>query len=375
MAGIYLHIPFCKQACHYCDFHFSTSLNRVGGVVAAMKKEIALQSEYLEGKPVKSIYFGGGTPSLLDPKHIDALIDLIHHKYNVTSQAEITIEVNPDDITKDLLRAYKKAGVNRLSIGVQSFLPEVLKLFNRAHGATEAIDCLVMVQDAGFKNYSIDLIYGFNTLSHDNWEWEVNMAIAMEVPHISAYSLTIEPKTAFGNWQSKGKLDLIDDDHAAHQFTLLNELLEKAGYDAYEISNFAKPGFRSKHNSSYWQGKHYVGIGPSAHSFNGVSRQYNIKNNALYMKALEMDELPYEIEILTPENKINERIMTQLRLMEGLDLQALKKDYQYDLEAKQGDELRRIIKDGLANIASGNLILTSEGKLMADGIAASLFVW
>jgi len=375
MAGIYLHIPFCKQACHYCDFHFSTSLNRVGGVVAAMKKEIALQSEYLEGKPVKSIYFGGGTPSLLDPKHIDALIDLIHHKYNVTSQAEITIEVNPDDITKDLLRAYKKAGVNRLSIGVQSFLPEVLKLFNRAHGATEAIDCLVMVQDAGFKNYSIDLIYGFNTLSHDNWEWEVNMAIAMEVPHISAYSLTIEPKTAFGNWQSKGKLDLIDDDHAAQQFTLLNELLEKAGYDAYEISNFAKPGFRSKHNSSYWQSKHYVGIGPSAHSFNGVSRQYNIKNNALYMKALEMNELPYEIEILTPENKINERIMTQLRLMEGLDLLALKKDYQYDLEAKQGDELRRIIKDGLANIANGNLILTPEGKLMADGIAASLFVW
>jgi len=375
MAGIYLHIPFCKQACHYCDFHFSTSLNRVGGVVAAMKKEIALQSEYLEGKPVKSIYFGGGTPSLLDPKHIDTLIDLIHHKYNVTSQAEITIEVNPDDITKDLLRAYKKAGVNRLSIGVQSFLPEVLKLFNRAHGATEAIDCLVMVQDAGFKNYSIDLIYGFNTLSHDNWEWEVNMAIAMEVPHISAYSLTIEPKTAFGNWQSKGKLDLIDDDHAAQQFTLLNELLEKAGYDAYEISNFAKPGFRSKHNSSYWQSKHYVGIGPSAHSFNGVSRQYNIKNNALYMKALEMNELPYEIEILTPENKINERIMTQLRLMEGLDLLALKKDYQYDLEAKQGDELRRIIKDGLANIANGNLILTPEGKLMADGIAASLFVW
>jgi oxygen-independent coproporphyrinogen-3 oxidase len=375
MAGIYIHIPFCKQACHYCDFHFSTSLNALEPLIAAIKAEIALQSDYLKGQEISSIYFGGGTPSLLSTSHIAGIINLIEHKFSVAKNVEITLEVNPDDITtKAKLKAYQAIGVNRLSIGIQSFSDSHLKFFNRAHEAGQGIQAVKLAQSAGINNITIDLIYGFLGLSNAEWEANLMQAFELGVPHISAYSLTIEPKTAFGTWAKRDNTVYVTDDYAANHFQILQKAMGNAGFEAYETSNFAKPGFRSRHNSSYWQGAHYLGVGPSAHSFNGVSRQYNVKNNALYIKAIEMGEIPAEIEVLTLENQINERLMTQLRLIEGLNLAKLQADLDYDLLKHQGKAVDKLIQQGLAEITHNHLVLTAQGKLMADGIASELFV-
>ncbi len=375
MAGIYIHIPFCKQACHYCDFHFSTSLNALEPLVLAIKAELALQSGYLGNQEITSIYFGGGTPSLLSTSHIGGIINLITHKFSVAKNAEITLEVNPDDITtKAKLKALMAVGVNRLSIGIQSFSDSHLKFFNRAHIASQGIQAVKLAQGAGIKNITIDLIYGFLGLSDAEWEANLMQAFELGVPHISAYSLTIEPKTAFGTWEKQKQQVFVTDDYAAKHFQILQKAMANAGFEAYEISNFAKPGYRSRHNSSYWQGAHYLGVGPSAHSFNGISRQYNVKNNALYIKAIEMGEIPAEVEVLTLENQINERLMTQLRLMEGLNLAKLQADLDYDLLKQQAKAVDKLIQQGLAEITHNHLVLTAQGKLMADGIASELFV-
>jgi oxygen-independent coproporphyrinogen III oxidase len=372
MAGIYIHIPFCKRACHYCNFHFSTSLGLKNGFLEALLKEIQLRKHYLGGEKISTIYFGGGTPSLLETVEIQKILSALHQTFEIEQNAEITLEANPDDISAPRLESWKTAGVNRLSIGVQSFFEEDLRWMNRAHTAEQSLVSIPLALDH-FPNITIDLIYGMPTLTDEKWKANVERAISLKIPHLSCYALTVEPKTALEKMISQSKMADVDSNDQARQFLLLMDWLSGAGYEHYEISNFALPGKRSRHNSSYWRGAKYLGLGPSAHSFDGESRQWNIANNALYIKALDKNELDYQKEILTPTQQMNEYIMTSLRTAEGLDV-----DY---IKTKSGDAasetIRRIseplLQKHLLYIDSGRLILTKEGKLFADGIAADLF--
>jgi oxygen-independent coproporphyrinogen-3 oxidase len=372
MAGIYIHIPFCKKACHYCNFHFSTTHQRMPEMVAAIGKEAELRRSYLTEK-VETIYFGGGTPSLLSNKEIQTTIEQIFGLFEVEAGAEITLESNPDDITKENLLVWKEAGVNRLSIGIQSFFEEDLQWMNRAHSATQALDCIKLAQQQGFNNITIDLIYGTPGLTEKRWRENIETALSLQIPHLSCYALTVEPKTALAKMIEAHKSADVDADIQAKHFSILTETLSAAGFEHYEISNFAMPGFRSKHNSSYWQGKPYLGLGPSAHSFNGKSRQWNIANNSLYLSSLEKDEIPFEEETLTATQQLNEYIMTSLRTMEGSSLTKIRKDW--------GDKIATaFLLSAQKHIQREHLIylndvlqLTAAGKFLADGIAADLF--
>lgn len=373
MAGIYIHIPFCKQACHYCNFHFSTSLQLQNGFSAALLKEAALQQPYLGRVPVHTLYFGGGTPSLLPEAELQRIIDKIREYYNLSPDAEITLEANPDDITPAQAAAWRTAGINRLSIGIQSFFEEDLRWMNRAHTAGQALQSILTVQEEGFDNITIDLIYGGPTLPDEHWHQNVQQAIDLHIPHISCYALTVEPQTALDTFIRKKKYTPVDTEDQARQFLLLLDWMENAGYEQYEISNFSLPGKRSRHNSAYWKGALYLGLGPSAHSFNGTSRQWNIANNALYIKALQNDTIPFEKEILTPVQRLNEYVMTSLRTMEGLDLRLIKEQFgetslqQLHALAQPFMEQQKLV------LLDHRLVLTKEGKLFADGIAAELF--
>lgn len=280
MAGIYFHIPFCKQACHYCDFHFSTSLRYKDELLAAMLQELVLRKPYLEEQTIESIYFGGGTPSLLNETELSRLIDAIETNYSISRNVEITLEANPDDLYAAKVTDFRKTNINRFSIGIQSFFEEDLKWMNRAHNASEAESAIKRVQDAGFENITADLIYGFPLLSDEKWAANIEKMTSMDVPHISAYSMTVEPQTALGSFIKTGKQKPMNEGQSADQFVLLMEQLEGKNYEQYEISNFARGEAYSKHNSNYWRGVSYLGIGPSAHSFNQESRQWNISNNA-----------------------------------------------------------------------------------------------
>ena len=324
MAGIYIHIPFCKQACHYCNFHFTTSVRHKNELVAALLKEIELQQEYFGQETVETIYFGGGTPSLLQIEDLILEIDKIRSIYTVAENAEITLETNPDDITEEKLIRWKEVGINRLSIGIQSFFEEDLQWMNRAHNVQQAIDNLQLAKNY-FDNITIDLIYGTPLLTNEKWKQNVDTAIAFSVPHLSCYALTVEPKTPLQKMINSGKAEDVDPYKQSEQFLLLMQWLEEAGYEHYEISNFAKPGFCSRHNSSYWQGRKYLGIGPSAHSFDGSSRQWNVSNNTSYIESISKGIIPFEKEILTPVQKMNEYIMTSLRTSEGLNLDKVDK--------------------------------------------------
>ncbi|MBI3219042.1 MAG: radical SAM family heme chaperone HemW [Bacteroidetes bacterium] len=373
MAGIYIHIPFCKQACHYCDFHFSTNQSHRKEMCMAIAKELALQADYLTSESISTLYWGGGTPSLLSESEFGIILESVHKHFSVEPNIEQTLEANPDDLTQKKLALIKSLGFNRLSIGIQSFDDEVLRFFNRAHSADEALKCMELSRGAGFANISIDLIYAVPSQSQDDWKKNIESALALRPEHISAYSLTIEEKTVFGNWNRKGKLQPADENEAALNFITLMDMLEMNGYEHYEISNFCKPGFYSRHNSSYWKQARYLGVGPSAHSYNGVSRQSNLSNNSLYQKSIESGTIPAEIEILTRENKINEYIFTTLRTIWGCDLSFLKENFAYDL-ASMG--LLQKMKDQEWVIQEGNtLYLTRKGKLLADQIASDLFIY
>ncbi|MCW3110682.1 MAG: hemW [Segetibacter sp.] len=373
MAGVYIHIPFCRKACHYCNFHFSTSNRLQESFVTALLQEIELRKTYFS-EPVSTIYFGGGTPSILPSADIKRILGTLMQTFVVEPEVEITLEANPDDITTEKLQEWKQMGINRLSIGIQSFFEEDLQWMNRAHNASQAANCIQLAHNAGFHNLTIDLIYGTPTLSDENWKKNVDIALALQIPHLSCYALTVEPKTALENLIKQKTLADVDSEKQARHFELLMQWMKEAGYEHYEISNFAKPGFRSKHNSSYWQGKQYLGLGPSAHSFNGHSRQWNIANNALYIQSITNGTLPSEEEILTKDQQLNEYIMTSLRTMEGLSLEKVMKDY-----GEKKWEL--ILKTAHSHLEYNHLIVennylktTSEGKLLADGIAADLFV-
>ncbi len=364
MAGIYIHIPFCKQACHYCNFHFATSLHYKNELVTALLKEMALQKEYLENEKIETIYFGGGTPSLLTIEELRSLIDRANEVFTVIPAAEITLETNPDDITTEKLKAWKEAGVNRLSIGIQSFFDEDLQWMNRVHNAQQAIDNLQLAKEE-FDNITIDLIYGTPQLTNEKWKKNVDRVIALGIPHLSCYALTVEPKTPLDKMIREHRTSDIDPDKQSEQFLLLMQWMEQAGYEHYEISNFALPGWRSRHNSSYWKGKKYLGLGPSAHSFNGTERQWNISNNNNYIASIGKGIIPFEKEVLTGTQKRNEYIMTSLRTMEGLDLEVAGKELI--------EKSKKFVESGLMKLEVHSLVLTREGKLLADGIAAALF--
>ncbi len=372
MAGIYIHIPFCRKACHYCNFHFSTTHSLLPQMVGCIVKEVELQVSYLT-ENIVTIYFGGGTPSLLKIEDLQSMIDKIRSLFNVNNDPEITLEANPDDITADKLIAWKMVGINRLSIGVQSFFEEDLQWMNRAHSATQALASIELAQKFGFTNITIDLIYGTPTLTDEQWHQNVQTAINLGVTHLSCYALTVEPKTALDKMIQQHKIANVDADKQARHFELLMRWLADAGYEHYEISNFAKPGHRSQHNSSYWQGKNYLGLGPSAHSFNGNSRQWNVANNTLYMANITQNTVPFEIEILTITQQINEYIMTSLRTLEGLSLQYLQQKWGVDVAAKTLAASHTFIQQKKMILLDDYLQLTQTGKLLADGIASDLF--
>jgi oxygen-independent coproporphyrinogen III oxidase len=396
LAGIYIHIPFCKQACNYCNFHFSTSLKLKDELIVALVKEISLANSpdsiieiedlnqrlpiplfYTEEETevIDTLYFGGGTPSVLDLVDLQLLMTALYKRFVFKDSIEITLEANPDDITPEKLALWKQAGINRLSVGIQSFLEDELKWMNRVHTAKDSLQCIDAIKNAGFTNFSVDLIYGSPLLSNDNWEKNVNTVIEKNVPHISCYALTVEPKTALDKMIAQHKKEPVDAEKQAQQFLLLMTWMQQAGYEHYEISNFAKPGMRSKHNSSYWLGKKYYGFGPSAHAFDGKRRRWNVANNALYIQSLKNDLIPFEEELLTGTQQLNEYIMTSLRTMEGMNLTFIKERFGENVSADLKVASEKWQTGGKLILNDEQIVLTKEGKLFADGIAADLFFY
>lgn len=374
MAGIYVHIPFCRKACHYCDFHFSTSRDRQHEMIAAICRELVIQKEYLGQQPVHTLYFGGGTPSLLTTEELTALYHTVESHYALQSGAEVTLEANPDDLSESVLSTLRNAGINRLSIGIQSFNDPILESLNRSHNARQAIDAIRRSREAGFTNISIDLMYAIPGLSMDLWEETIGTALALAPDHISAYTLTVEPQTYFGHLASRGALTETDEETAAAQMERLVDLLATAGFEQYEVSNFARPGFESRHNRGYWEHQHYLGVGPGAHSYNGLTRQWNVRNNPLYIKAISEGRVPFESETLERADHINEYLLTSLRTARGCDLERLRLDFAFDLAANRKPYLERLHSLGLATLHESTLQLTRKGRLLADKIAADLFV-
>lgn len=373
MAGVYFHIPFCKQACHYCDFHFSTSFKHKDEMLQAMLQEIRLQANYLEKEAIETLYFGGGTPSLLGADDIKALIDEVAKLHAISDKAEITLEANPDDLNVKKVSELRNTPVNRFSIGIQSFHEEDLRWMNRAHTASEADSSIKRVQDAGFENITADLIYGFPLLTDTKWKANIDKLISYNIPHISAYSMTVESKTALAHFIKAGKQPAMDEGQSANQFHILSDMLTAAGFEHYEISNYARSQSYAIHNTNYWRSKPYLGIGPSAHSFNGGQRQWNISNNAQYISNLLKRIIPAEIENLTLHDKINEYIMTSLRTMWGMDLNLVEHLYGYDYRKKIVDKIAGFEETDHAILKNNSITLTFNGKLIADQIAADLF--
>ncbi len=373
MAGIYIHIPFCKQACFYCDFHFSTTFHYKSEIIRALAEEIKIQKNYLQGEKIETIYFGGGTPSLLSTEELSMLLHQIDLNHAVDKNPEITLEANPDDLLSDKLTDLLKAGINRISIGMQSFYDQHLKFLHRAHSAQQAIDSFNRARKAGFENITIDLIYAIPYATHAIWEKDIEIAIDMNPEHISAYCLTIEPSTVLGNWQKHHKFFPANDEFAATQFEILMDATERAGYEQYEISNFARNGFYSRHNRAYWQHKKYLGIGPGAHSFNKTERQFNLSNNYKYLKSIRNGQVPYETDKLSLKDLANEYLLTTIRTMWGTDVDKLREEYQYDLINNNMKLLNNLIEKQLLQLENNRLKLTRKGKLLADEITADLF--
>jgi oxygen-independent coproporphyrinogen-3 oxidase len=375
LSGIYIHIPFCKQACHYCDFHFSTSLTLKSNLVQAILTEIDLRLPYLKNKNIETIYFGGGTPSLLSEKELFLILEKLYKTYNVSSHAEITLEANPDDLSIEKLKELKRLEINRLSIGLQSYNDEELIWMNRAHTAAESEASVKRSQDKGFENISIDLIYGSKFSNLANWKRTLDKTIALDVKHISSYNLTIEDKTKLGHDFKVKKELAIDDEKSSEMFLEMIDRLEKNKFIHYEISNFGKENYFSNHNSNYWKGIEYIGFGPSAHSFDGVSRQWNISNNSLYIKNVnDKDESYFEKEILSESDQFNEYILTSLRTIWGIDAEVLKNKFSSEITNAFNQKINIYISKEMITLTNNQYVLTSNGKLFADKIASELFV-
>lgn len=374
MAGIYFHIPFCKQACSYCNFHFSTSLKYKEEMLDAMLTELAMRKGYLSGEPIESIYFGGGTPSLLSADEIRLLIDAAGKHFDISNIKECTIETNPDDLKHNYIKSLKNTPVNRFSIGIQSFFDSDLEYMNRAHNAQEADYAIKATQDAGYENITIDLIYGTPGLTDNNWLYNLKQVTELNIPHFSSYALTVEEQTALHHNIKTKKSAPVDAEQSAHQFEILMDFAKQNGYEHYEISNLAKHGHRAIHNTNYWLGIPYIGIGPSAHSFNGENREWNVANNALYIKSLlTKGKINSETETLTTIQRLNEYIMTALRTTWGIDTQKVAKEWEKEFAEELKKNCLQFIEQGQVALSENNIILTNKGKLFADYIAGELF--
>ncbi len=376
MAGIYIHIPFCRQACTYCNFFFSTSLKQKESFLSALHQEILLPQDFIaHTETIDTIYFGGGTPSLLKKEELQTIINTITKKFSVDNKAEITLEANPDDINEAIVKEWMNMGINRLSLGIQSFNEAELKWMNRAHNATDSLKSIDVIKNAGIENFSVDLIFGSPLLSDNELKENATIIIEKNIPHISCYALTVEPKTTLHHLVKTNQSAPIDSEKQASQFLILSDLLESAGYEHYEISNYAKPGMRSKHNSSYWKGKAYYGFGPSAHSYDGYNkRRWNIANNALYIENVMKEEVVFEEEMLTETQQINEFIMISIRTTEGIHLERVEQKFGKEKANSLLKKCSELIQSEKIHVKNNNIItLTKEGKLFADGIASELF--
>lgn len=369
MAGAYFHIPFCKRACAYCDFHFSTSTKGRDALLDAMEKEMLLRSKEIGDAPVGTLYFGGGTPSLLEPARIASFIQLARDLFRVQRDAEVTLEANPDDIASERLEQWKSMGITRLSLGTQSFREDRLRWMGRAHDAEQALKSIGLIAKAGFASWTIDLIYGLPGMTLAEWDEQLTIALDHGMPHLSAYCLTVEPRTALAHQVNKAVVTMPDDDAQSAQFDRLMERMEAAGLDHYEISNFGLPGHHSRHNTSYWEGVPYLGIGPAAHSFDGSKRRWNVANNARYVKGVLEGAPHWEEETLTPEQRTNERLLTGLRTSQVVDLARL----ELDVPGLQRKAVERWMATGHLEHREGRLVLTRAGRHFADRIASDLF--
>ncbi len=373
MSGIYIHIPFCKKACHYCNFHFSTKMTLKSDLVKAISLELDNKRDYLSEDKIRTIYFGGGTPSVLTDTELSNILDSVYKNHNVDEGAEITLEANPDDLSRAKLHELKKVGVNRLSIGIQSFFDEDLQWMNRSHNSDQAMTCVKEAQYLGLENISVDLIFGNPTSSKSIWQQNLEMTNALDIPHISCYGLTVEPETALEKMIKLGKLVAPKEEDYAEQFVGTMEQLTSMGYDHYEISNYAKRGQISKHNTNYWRQEKYLGVGPAAHSFNGTTRQWNVNNNPKYIAAITNNTKSFELEVLTPKDTYNEFLMTGLRTKWGCSKVRI-----FDVSDSQKNTLQFLIE---GYIQAGEMVevddqikLTNKGRLIADHIISSLFV-
>ncbi len=371
MSGIYIHIPFCKQACHYCDFHFSTSLKKKGELVEALVTELQLRKAENQGK-VETIYFGGGTPSLLAAEELNRILKTVFENYSVSENSEITLEANPDDLDAEVLQMLANSKINRLSIGVQSFFEEDLQLMNRAHNAKEALKSIQLAKQY-FDNISIDLIYGIPGMSNERWQENLAQTLALGIPHISSYALTVEPKTALKKMIETGKVQPVDEEKSKAHFEILVATLEEAGFVNYEFSNFGKPGYFSQNNTAYWLGKPYLGIGPSAHSFDDEHRSWNVNNNTKYIKSIQQGIVPAEMEELSVIDRYNEYVMTRLRTQFGVNLQEIKNLFGEKLALYFEKEARVFFEKELLKKENEKILITKKGKFLSDGIAADLF--
>lgn len=372
MPGIYIHIPFCKQACHYCDFHFSTNFKRKDEMVAALARELVLRKDEFKNEKVGTIYLGGGTPSVLSASEINFLIETVYRYFDVSVNPEITLEANPDDLSDEKIRELSESKVNRLSIGIQSFYDEDLKMMNRAHNSAEAKKSLAEATKH-FDNITIDLIYGIPGMDDERWKTNIETALSFDIPHVSAYALTVEPKTALKKMIAEGKVNAPKDEVAEKHFRILTETLSHNGFVHYELSNFGKPGYFSRNNSAYWLGEKYLGIGPSAHSFDGRSRSWNVANNSLYLKGIASARLPSETEFLSEKDRYNEYVMTGLRTIWGISLEKVEQDFGSDFKEYLLREAQNFLSEGLLSLKNDVLKATPKGKFLTDGIASDLF--
>ena len=373
MAGIYIHIPFCRHKCNYCNFYSLASTRNMDQVARAIISELEQRKDYLASQNVETIYFGGGTPSLLETSDIESILDAVYKNFSVEKDSEITLEANPDDLTQEKLIALKKAGVNRLSIGIQSFRQEDLDYLSRTHSSSQVTQSITDAQQAGFQNLSIDLIYGIPTLTDEGWEQNLQKAFSLKIPHISAYSLTVEAKTPLEVMIRKGKTKPVDENLSLSHYHILERLMQYNGFEHYEVSNFCLPGAYSRHNTAYWQGKHYLGLGPSAHSYNGTSRSWNVANLAKYIETAASGQVESEQETLSQVTQLNEYIMTSLRTMWGCDLMVVRKKFGDRIAEKLLKDARHFVVTEQMAYRDGKLILTPEGRLFADGISSELF--
>jgi oxygen-independent coproporphyrinogen-3 oxidase len=373
LAGLYLHIPYCHKACHYCDFHFSVNLKSISQMVVAIKKELLLKSENWHLESIETIYFGGGTPSLLNEENIEDIFETIRANYQVVENPEITFEANPEDISKKSVTRWYEIGINRLSIGIQTFDSGRLKMLNRAHSAIQAAQCVEIAQNAGFENISADLIFAVPPEDDLLLESDLFKLVELQIPHISVYGLTIEEKTVFGNWSKKGKLNPIGEENYARQFQAVHDRLTEVGFEHYEVSNFAKPMRESEHNTSYWLQKPYLGIGPGAHSYDGQTRSINIANNHQYIKVIEAGVIPETSELLTATQQLNEYILTRIRTKYGLDIGEIEIRFGVLLHSDRQKEINDLLNMGLATFEGNVLRLSFDGYLLVDEICLKLF--